>query len=84
MFDAQITRWTQAVRDETLPVDDADRLGEIEALERLVCAVQARQARLAAAFDASQRRVSRRSWTPSFRALRPRSQPAASPSGARR
>ena len=38
-----------------LPCDDAAMIDEIRALEELVCAAQARQARLSAAFDRSQR-----------------------------
>lgn len=38
-----------------LPADAAGLIDEIRALEQLVCAAQARQARLAAAFDRSQR-----------------------------
>lgn len=55
-FDETAIRGTTvALGCAELPADDAVMIDEIRSLESLVCAAQARQARLAAAFDRSQR-----------------------------
>jgi hypothetical protein len=64
MFEQPLREWTQRVRDEALPADDAVMIDEIRALEELVCAAQSRQARLAAAFDRSQRAIQAERGTP--------------------
>ena len=47
--------WVDDLASAGLPVDGAAMIDEIRDLEQLVCAAQARQARLAAEFDRSQR-----------------------------
>ncbi|MFC6343594.1 hypothetical protein ACFP8W_16530, partial [Nocardioides hankookensis] len=53
--DAAVHGWAVDLACADLPSDDGVMIDEIRALEELVCAAQARQARLAAAFDRSQR-----------------------------
>ena len=53
--DQAVRGWTVALGRADLADDDGAMIDEIRALEELVCAAQARQSRLAAAFDHSQR-----------------------------
>ena len=47
--------WTDALAESALATDGADQIDEIRALEEVVCAAQARQTRLAAAFNETER-----------------------------
>ncbi|MFT4287291.1 HNH endonuclease [Nocardioides sp.] len=49
--------WRERITHVDLPTDDGERIDEIREIEQLKCALEARQARLAAAFDASQRAI---------------------------
>jgi hypothetical protein len=51
---AELREWSARLGDEQLTDDDAGMIDELRALEELKCAAEARQARLTAAFDASQ------------------------------
>src|SRR5690242_3739628 len=53
--DAAVRGWVLDLGRAELTSDDGAMIDEIRALEELVCAAQARQARLAAALDHSQR-----------------------------
>ena len=50
-----VQAWTDALAGTALPDGGAEQIDEIRALEELVCAAQARQTRLAAAFDVAER-----------------------------
>ncbi len=50
-----IQTWTQALTDSDGPQTDTERIDALRALEVLKCAAEAMQARVTAAFDASQR-----------------------------
>jgi len=47
--------WTSTLAETPLPTDGVATIDEIRALEELICAAAARQARLAAAFDEAER-----------------------------
>src|SRR4051795_1326641 len=52
---AALRDWTDALAETGLPIDPAEQIDQIRALEELVCAAQARQARLTGAFDHGER-----------------------------
>ena len=51
----QLRKVTARVAGDPLPKDDADRIDQLRQIESLKCALEARQARITAEFDASQR-----------------------------
>ena len=60
----RVESWTAALAEVELVADPAEQIDEIRALEELVCAARARQARLTAAFDAAERRRQREAGVP--------------------
>ena len=52
---AELRDWSARLAGDELTGEDASLIDEVRALEELKCAAEARQARLTAAFDASQR-----------------------------
>src|SRR3954453_17923518 len=57
---AAMSAMTQGLGGVAEPMDDADRIDRIRALEELKCAAEGAQAELSAAFDASQREAAAR------------------------
>ena len=63
----EVRGWVQRVADAPLVRDDAALIDEVRELETLKAAVEARQARLAVQFDASQREVAAERGVPAAR-----------------
>jgi hypothetical protein len=66
----EIRGWRQRVTRARVQADDADLIDEIHELETLKAAIEARQARLALAFDASQRALAASRGVPAARRSR--------------
>ena len=67
---AQINELTRALAGAPGPLDDADRIDIIRALEELKCAAEGAQAAVTADFDASQRQRAARAGVPAERQAR--------------
>lgn len=67
LTNADLRAFRARVVDDDIPQDDADRIDQLTEIEKTLCALQARQARIAAEFDASQRRKAAEAGVPAAR-----------------